>query len=230
MRGVLLDPPTRLHVEHPRELIRSRAQADDRWRAVADNLDRASAVAGPFEPRGSGNTWQELIRTEIADATAVANTATETLLVPAFTMPVRYLMTPGLRALRLQIRGRYGTTATPTILFRLRIGTATGGVAIAASAAYTTPTTVTTVPFVLNYVVQVRSGGATGTAFGMGDFTLSTAAPNTLATQHIPATAPAVSAAIDMTAQQDISPTVTWGTANAANTIQAHLYTLEALN
>jgi len=196
---------------------------------IITNLRRAKELDGPYEPRGSLNAWEEVLRAEVQDSTAVASTASETILVPNVTLPARYLVTG--RALRATVRGRYGTTGTPTIIFRQRIGGLAGALA-AASSTYTTPSGVTTVPFELVFDVVVRSYGRStaGTVFTMGRFQLTTAAPNTLAQQLIPATAPAVSAGFDSEAAQDFAVTVQWGTSNASNTITAHQYILESLN
>ena len=224
MRGVLLERPNKPIILDPVEALSHRPGGH---RILAD-LNRAAELAGPFEPRGSLNTWQETLRAEIQDGTAVANTTTETILVPDVVLPPRYLMATG-RTLRARIRGRYSTTSTPTITIRQRIG-GVAGVAVVASAAFTLPTTITNVPFEIEIESTVRSEGSAGTMFGMGTMTFATAAPNTAATQYLPASAPAVSSSIDMTAQQNHSITITWGTASASNTITAHLYQLESMN
>jgi hypothetical protein len=176
--------------------------------------------------------YEEVLQRELGDATAVANTTTETLLVPAYTFPARFLYTPNFRTLRATVWGRWSNTGTPTITFRLRIGTATGGVAVCASSAYTTVTGVTNSAFRIQIDAQVRSGGSAGTMFGMGNFQFADAAAPTGGAefpQFMPHATPAVSSAINMDTTQDWSLTATWSAASASNTIQSHLYTLEAL-
>jgi hypothetical protein len=166
------------------------------------------------------------------DATAVANTVTETLLVPAYTMPAGFLYQDGPATFRETIHGRWSNTGTPTITFRLRIGTATGGVAVCASSAYTTVTGVTNSSFFLEINAQVRAiTHSTCTMFGWGRFCLAdAAAPNAELVQFMPHATPAVSGSINGDASQDWSVTVTWGTASASNTITAHQRLLERLD
>lgn len=187
-----------------------------------------SRETGRWGPTNSLNTWDETLRAEIQDATAIATSTTETILVPDVVLPARYLMATG-RTLRANIWGRYGTTATPTMTVRVRVG-GVAGVVVMASAAYTMASGVTTVPFWIHTQTTVRTEGSSGTIFGMGIMLFSTAAPNTQAPQFLPSTAPAVSSAIDFTAQQNYSITAQWGTSSASNTIQAHMYTLESQN
>lgn len=176
-------------------------------------------------------------------ATAVANTTTETVLVPNVNIPANYMQDG--RVLRITAFGSYGTTATPTLILQLRWGGVAGTV-MAKSSTVTTTSGVgggasMTALWVMVAIVQVRSNGSTGTAMTNGLITLHTSTGITAGTvtnygQPIPlvsgstgGTTPAT-ATCDFTAATDLAFTATWGTANAANSIQTTNYTVESLN
>lgn len=188
-------------------------------------------------------TWEETLGAATSTATAVANTTTETVVVPNFTIPANYMQNN--RVLRLTLYGSYGTTATPTLAFALRWGGVAGTV-IAKSTAVTTTSAVgagasMTAPWSMIVDIQVRSNGSSGTLFTMGMATLfnSTAATSGTVTNYgLPmpivsgstgGTTP-VAVTVDLTADTALSVTATWGTANSANSIQATNYTIETLN
>lgn len=229
MRGaVLLDPSGGPSSFDP-EATLARAEADGKLVQVFKNLRRAQELAGPWEPRASTNAWQELIRTEVQDATAVGNSTSEAVLVPNYTLPARYLVEG--RTFRATVRGRYTTTATPTITVRLRIGGVAGAIQVA-SAAFTLGTVGTAAPFKVSLEATVRSFGTstTGTTFAMGEMIFATAAPNTAVPQFLPSASPAAGAGYDSTAAQDFSITAQWSAQNASNTMTAHMYLLESMN
>jgi len=187
--------------------------------------------------------WAETLVVSTASGTAVANSTTETILVPNVTIPANYLQDG--RALRIKATGGYGTTATPTIIFSVRWGGVSGTV-LAKSSTVTTTSGVgggasMTAVWMLDLIIQTRSNGATGTLFTMGDVTLYTSTAGTAGTvtnygMPMPVvsgstggTTP-VAVTADVTAQTDLALTVTWGTANAANSIQLHTYSIESLN
>lgn len=180
--------------------------------------------------------WQETIRWDTASSTAVANTTTETVVVA--NLPIRaYELSDG-RILRLRVIGGYGTTATPTLQFRLRLGGVTGTV-LAASGAITTPSSAgggasMTALWIAEFVLQTRANGASGTLMTNGCvtlFTTGTAGGSVypIASGSTGGTTPAEVTA-DLTANADLAITVQWGTAAAANSIRAHQYVVESLN
>jgi len=185
----------------------------------------------------SFQSWEELVDNTTASGTAVANTATETILIPQKTIPANYLQAG--RLLKLTVYGGYGTTGTPTLTFTLRWGSATGGTVMAKSGTYTTGSGVgggasMTALFKIEIFIQIRSSGASGTAMSNGEAVLYTT--GTAGGTYLPivsgstgGTTPAV-ATLDLTADTALSLTALWGTANAANSIQAHHWSLEALN
>lgn len=180
--------------------------------------------------------WQEQLSWATASGTAVASTAAETILIPNVTIPANYMQDG--RTLRATLVGGYGTTGTPTIIFTVRWG-GVGGTVMAKSGTYTTGSGVgggasMTALWTLGIIIQVRSNGSSGTAMSNGEFTLyttGTAGGTTLplVSGSTGGTTPATSTC-DFTADTALSFTVTWGTSNAANSIQCHNYNLETLN
>lgn len=178
-----------------------------------------------------------------ASGTAIATSTTETILFPNVTVPANFLQDG--RCLRLRAFGAYGTTATPTLIFTLRWGGVAGTV-IAKSTTITTTSGVgggasMTAPWSFEAIIQVRSNGSAGTLMTNGEVILynSTAATSGTVTNYGLAqplcsgstggTTP-VAVTCDLTADTALSFTATWGTSNAANSIQGLNYTIEALN
>lgn len=187
--------------------------------------------------------WEEAITWSTATATAVANTVTETILLPNVTIPANYLQDG--RALRIWGTGSYGTTATPTLIFTIRWGGVSGTVT-AKSSTITTTSAVgggasMTALFAYDFTIQTRSNGSSGTLMTNGIVTLFTSTAITAGTvtnygQPVPlvsgstgGTTPAT-ATCDLTADTALSLTATWGTAAAANSIQDIQHYISSLN
>lgn len=180
--------------------------------------------------------WSETLAWATASATAIASSTTETVLFPNITIPANYMQDG--RSLRISVYGAYGTTATPTLQFRVRWGGISGTV-MAASGAITTPSGAgggasMTALWNMRFNIQVRLNGATGTLMTMGEvglFTTGTAAglEYPLASGATGGTTPVV-ATVDLTADTALSITAVWGTSNAANSIQGISYNIESLN
>lgn len=187
--------------------------------------------------------WNETLTWATAAGTAIANSTTETILFPNVTIPANYLQDG--RCLRLRAFGAYGTTATPTLTFSLRWGGVAGTV-IAKSAALTTTSAVgggasMTAMWSMEALIQTRSNGSSGTLMTNGEVITYTSTaptagtvtnyglPQILASGSTGGTTP-VAVTCDLTADTALSFTATWGTANAANSIQGLQYTIEALN
>ena len=183
--------------------------------------------------------WEETLSWATANGTAVANTATETILFPNVTIPANYLQDG--RALRVIAHGQWGNTVTiaSTLTFRLRWGGVAGTV-ICASPAVITPATATTAAiWSLEAIIQTRSNGSTGTVFTMGTLRLYEDAAATFGTVlnygviqpmgSAGVTSPAA-VTVDLTADTALSLTVAWDETGAANTITGHIYTIESLN
>lgn len=180
--------------------------------------------------------WNETLAWATASGTAINTSTTETILFPNVTIPAN-LMADG-RCLRLRAFGGYGTTGTPTLTFSLRWGGVSGTV-ISKSGAITTGSGVgggasMTALWSVEALIQVRSNGSSGTLMSNGEivlYTTGTAAGSgyPLVSGSTGGTTPAV-ATVDLTADTALSITALWGTNNAANNIQGHQYTIEALN
>ena len=187
--------------------------------------------------------WEEALAWATASGTAVANTTTETILFPNVTIPANYMQDG--RCLRLRAFGAYGTTATPTIIFSVRWGGVSGTV-LAKSTAVTLTSAVgsgasMTAPWCAEIIIQTRSNGSSGTLMTNGEATMFTSTAATAGTvTHYGLDMPLcsgstggttpVAVTADLTADTALSFTVTWGTANAANSIQGLNYTIESLN
>lgn len=187
--------------------------------------------------------WSETLAWATASGTAIANSTTETILIPNVTIPANFLQDG--RAIRLILHGGYGTTSTPTLTFSVRWGGVAGTV-IAKSAALTTTSAVgggasMTAAWSAEIIIQTRANGSSGSLFTMGYFVTHTStAPTAGTVTNYGLVQPLVSGSTggttpvavtaDLTADTALSVTATWGTANAANSIQTHVYLVEALN
>lgn len=187
--------------------------------------------------------WSESVAWATASGTAVANSTTETILFPNVTIPANFMQDG--RTLRLRAFGAYGTTATPTLIFSIRWGGVAGTVLAKQAANVTTSGTgggaSMTAMWELEAYLQTRSNGSAGTLMSNGSSILYTSTlvtagtvtnygqPAPIASGSTGGTTP-VAVTADLTADTALSLTVTWGTANAANSIQGLNYTIEALN
>ena len=128
--------------------------------------------------------WSELLTTATSSGTAVANTTTETILIPNVTIPANYLQDG--RMLRIHAFGAYGTTATPTITFSVRWGGVSGTVLSKSTAATLTSGVgggaSMTAPWEALILLQVRSNGSSGTAMTNGHATMFTSTAATAGT------------------------------------------------
>lgn len=187
--------------------------------------------------------FSETVATATASGTAIANTTTETILMPNITIPANYLQDG--RCLRATVYGSYGTTAAPWLQLRFRLGGVAGTALCTSGQIVTTSGTgggaSMTAMFTIEAIIQTRSNGASGTLMTNGLAILFTSTVPTagtvtnygmaaaLASGATGGTTPVV-ATVDLTADQALSVTAAWQTANAANSIQALNYSLEALN
>lgn len=180
--------------------------------------------------------WEESLAWAVASGTAVANSTTETILFPNVTIPANYLQDG--RCLRLRAFGQYSTTATPTMIFTVRLG-GVAGTTLCKTAACTTPSGVTAACWDLDVVIQTRSNGSAGTLMANGTARVFAAVAGTVASATgeglvTPMTAGGVvtpaTASVDLTTDQALSLTLTWSAASASNTATGLNYTVESLN
>ena len=167
------------------------------------------------------------------DAAAVTIGATNKAIVPVANLPIlgaNYFSWVG-KAVRIRMFGRHSTAAsagTETFTFLWGTGADANGTAIVSTPAMTMANSQTNLSWMIEVVIRCRSLGATGTLFGTGTFECNGSLV-TVNTQFFPASAPAASASLDLTAANVISPQVL-ATTSTTNTIQVHDYLFEALN
>lgn len=153
-------------------------------------------------------------------STAVANTGAETTLLDAGvgskTLATAFF-TIG-KTLFFEVVGYYSNLLTPTLQFKMKLG----GTTILDSGAILTPGTVANQQFRFRGQLTCRTTGATGTVMAQGEVVLAG-----LSTPLVTITNTAVTT-IDTTAALAAEVTLTWGTANAANTATATNGQIEA--
>jgi hypothetical protein len=186
----------------------------------------------------SKQIWTETIVWLESSGSAVVNTTTETILIPANTalIPANY-MGDG-RSLHIFAMGSYSTTSTPTMLFTLRAG-GSSGTLLCKSAAITAASSVTAALWSVEIWLTTQTGGSSGTVMANGMATVysgtaatvgsATGAPGTSAMTAGGVITPAT-ASFNMTNSQDLTLTLTWGTANASNTATCLQFYVESLN
>lgn len=184
----------------------------------------------------SRQSWVEVVKNVVADATAIANSVTETILFPNITIPADYL--EGRRALRLKFLAKHSTTGTPTLTFELRWGGVAGTV-LCKTGAITCGSGVTNALIEGEIILHVRSDGASGAVLAGGHVTVhGGTAPTVGSATGAPAIAPMTNggqtvpaaATVDLTADTALSLTAQWGTQSSSNTITGQMEILESLN
>lgn len=187
--------------------------------------------------------WSETITWATSNGTAVASSAAETILFPNITIPANYMQDG--RALKLTLRGAYGTFTSGTMIFGVRWG-GVAGTQLAKSPTFQPTVSVgggasMTALWEMSLDIQTRSNGSSGTLMTNGSAILYTATAPTAGTvtnygMAVPiasgatgGTTPVV-ATVDLTADTALAITVTWSVSNAANSIQGLQYLLESLN
>jgi hypothetical protein len=157
-------------------------------------------------------------------STTVANTTTETSIlgtgVGTKTLPINFLVAA--KTIRIKIQGYVSNLITPTIQIRVKLGS----VVILDTTAVTMTTITGNMRFSVEGEFTCRTTGASGTIFSQGEanyFTIATTNNNIDMVNTTTTT-------IDTTATQAIDVMVTWGTANASNSITSTNATIEILN
>lgn len=140
-----------------------------------------------------------------ADAAAVSPLSTYVALVAAGLLPplgANYFAFPG-KALRIRGFGRFTTGATPgNLTFGILYGTgaSANGVTVCETGAVALVASQSNMSFEFDVTVVCRSKGATGTLFGTGKLIANPALiASTAQPLMLPASSPAVSAAVDLT-------------------------------
>ena len=169
------------------------------------------------------------------DVGAVTLAATDKALIPVANIPVlgsNYFSFVG-KAVRIRLFGRMTTAATPgngTFSVYYGTGADANGVAVCASAALALSANGTNLSWMAELIIRCRTMGATGTLFGTGLFCPNVGLiASTLQPVMIPASAPAASASVDLTASLVLSPQFK-RSGSTAETMQVHDVSYEALN
>lgn len=170
-----------------------------------------------------------------ADLTAISPLATAVALYTPSAFPVlggQYFARVG-KAVRIRIFGRCTSAATPgNVSFAIYYGTgaSANGVLLASSGAVAWSANQSNMSFMVEVDVTCRSIGSAGTLFCTGYAKFNVAAvASTLQPLLIPATAPAVSGACDLTAALILSVQML-RSGSTAETAQVHQMQVIALN
>lgn len=171
--------------------------------------------------------WESLVNAPVPGAgTALASSValTDVSGTPNLVLPANFLQVGS--AIKLTAFGVFSTTGTPTLLLGFYYG-GVAGVALAATAAATTGSGVTNVPWRLEYHGIVRTSGSSGTIMGQGFCLLGTAV-TAVGITPIPVTALAT-VSIDTTTAKAITAGAQWGTSSPSNTLTCHGMFVESL-
>ncbi len=170
-----------------------------------------------------------------ADIASVTLSTTLKALYPASNFPVlggQYFSRIG-KKVRIRLFGRMTTAATPgnlTMSVLYGTGADANGVTLASSAAVALTASQTNLSWMCDVFVHCRSIGSAGTLFCTGMFDANVAVlASTLQPVLIPASAPAVSAACDLTAALILSVQAS-RSGSTAETMQVHDFEVTALN
>jgi hypothetical protein len=189
-------------------------------------------------PKGA-QTWQEMLNAILADGVTITASTAESYLCPDFSIPA-YYMAPG-RVLRITAGGKASntTTASVTLIYRLRwgtTGTASSGTVLAASGAIPiTVTARTDFSWYLSLMVVCRTEGATASFTTMGSILQNnidpTVAVNPWNTVAMPQSGNAtVSSGIDTTSAKLLTLTAQWAGTVTSTATTCEQRIIEALN
>jgi hypothetical protein len=140
------------------------------------------------------------------------------------------------RALRIVARGTFGTTSAPTLTVVLGLntaqGTATPAITLAATGAFTAPTTITNGNWELEIGIDINSIGITTSSLDpIGKFCVGPGnnAATAAASTYMIGSATSVTTVNPQTSYW-VELAAKWGTANASNTIQCLQFEVLGLN
>lgn len=177
-------------------------------------------------------TWSETLISSQIDGTAVNTTTTPTTVLPPaakLTLPANYFSIG--KTLRVNLWGRMSTFTSGTLTIDVRFGSTV----VFNGGAMVTVISLTNKTFRSIIMLTCRSIGnsTAATMFGSGDFTSSAIVGSTGGAANdvmLPDNAPAVGTGFDSTVSNTVDVFATWSVSSASNSIQSHMYTLEAMN
>lgn len=190
------------------------------------------------------NTWVETLITAQVDGTALTNSTTQTSIIPPaarYTLPSNFFSVIG-KSIRIKAAGRISTVVTTpgNITFTVDFGTVASPIGVFASqatalniVAQTNATWDFEAVLTCRAIGSATSANLMGTAKWISRASLNAPAVGTttgVGVVLMPDTAPAVGTGFDSTITNVVDLQATFSVANAANSIQVHTYTLEALN
>lgn len=163
-----------------------------------------------------------------ADVAAVTLAATNKALIPVSNIPLLGAHFFGRRGRKVRIRlfGRITTAVTPgnlTLGLYWGTGADANGVLLASSAAIALIASQTNLSWWIEWTVHCRSPGSAGTLFAVGRSSFNPAViASTAQPILMPASAPAVSAACDLTSQTLVLSPQALRSGSTAETMQVH--------
>jgi hypothetical protein len=212
--------------------------------AIAHDLSRPTSVrhdsiienVAAFNPRGSMQTWEEMLAVSVADGTQVLNSTAEAIMTPDFTLPANYLYQGKVLKYTLHFTVSTVITTPGTITFRLRYG-GVAGTTLATSGAYAPDPTaaLTTRTGTLEWWTVCRGVGTAGATMTIGRLMMSnwddasvTTLQGNLNMMGIPQTA-AAAVNVNTTTANAYTPTVQFSVATATTQLTTLIALLEAL-
>lgn len=150
----------------------------------------------------------------------VANSTTQTSLLPATITLAANEIQPGF-TMRLKVGGIMSTTGAPT----LRVAVYVGAVIVGDASIVTLPT-IASAQFDLEFLLTFSSNGASATYQSGGRFLIVPGGGTAATTVGFPI-AESVSTA-NLTNSNTVDVKVTWGTANASNSIRSDVVVIES--
>lgn len=189
----------------------------------------------------SVNTWVETLITAQVDGTALTNSTSATSIIPAaakFTLPSNFFEKIG-KTIRIRAGGRISTVTTTPGNLTLDVRLNSTPIVVFTTGTMSLNTTAqTNASWLFDVFLTCRAigSGTSANLMGMGEWksraVLGSAAVGSggdgLDVQ--PDTAPAVGTGFDSTAANVVDLFATFSVANAANSIQLHMYSLESMN
>lgn len=202
---------------------------------ISEIIERLMDHAGMLCRMDGGFYWDTRGPFIFADIGAVTLAATAKALYPVANHPIlggQYWLFPG-KKLRYRLFGRMTTVLTPgNGSFNILYGTGAdaNGVALMTGAPVALSASQTSLSWCVEVLIHARSLGATGTLFCDGEAHFNVALiASTLQPIMLPASVPAVSGAVDLTAA--LIPSIQYlRSGSTAETMQVHDMEVAALN